>query len=225
MISLTGFGVKLSQLILVLAGTSLALALIACMVTALILGMGMTTTAAYVIAASVLVPAMKGLGMPLLAAHLFIFYYAIKSGLTPPFCIAVFTASAISGGNWLQTAWYAIRLGIGGYIIPFYFLFQPALLMNAPPLDIIRVLISAMIAMFVIEACVMGYFRKPATVIERILYGASGLFLLHPGFYTDVIGIALVAIGILCESYLPYIPIIGKRTPVVHQPVSVSENQ
>lgn len=131
MISLTGFGVKISQLIIELAGTSMVLALAATMLTALILGMGMTTTAAYVIAAAVLVPAMQGIGMPLLASHLFIFYFAIKSGLTPPVCITVFTASAIAGSPWLKTAWQSMKLGIGGYIIPFYFLFMPGYLFDA----------------------------------------------------------------------------------------------
>ena len=196
MISLTGFGVKVSSLIIALAGTSLALALVAAMITALILGMGMTTTAAYVIAASVLVPAMKGLGLPLLASHLFIFYFAIKSGLTPPVCITVYTASAIAGSNWLRTAWNSMRLGIGGYIIPFYFLMMPGYLMKGDVWWIIYLVISGLVAMFAIEAGVMGYLTKPSTILERILYTGAGLLILGPVMYS-IVGYGLFGLGFL----------------------------
>ncbi|MFQ5912760.1 MAG: TRAP transporter permease [Nitrospinota bacterium] len=211
MISLTGFGVKVSELIIALAGTSMALALFATMVTAIILGMGMTTTAAYVIASAVLAPALSKLGVPALAGHLFIFYFAIKSGLTPPVCIAVFTASAISGGGWVRTAWEAMRLGIGGYIIPFYFISNAALLMQGSPLDILLSVASAVVAMFAIEAGVMGFLRKPATPIERSLYIAGGLLLLHPDPVTDLIGLVVAALGYLSEKVDFTPPIIGRR--------------
>ncbi|MBI2882029.1 MAG: TRAP transporter fused permease subunit [Candidatus Tectomicrobia bacterium] len=199
MISLTGFGVKVSELILALSGTSRALALLATMLTAIILGMGMTTTAAYVIAAAVLAPALAQLGVPDLAGHLFIFYFAIKSGLTPPVCIAVFTATAISGGNWLRTAWDAMRLGIGGYIVPFYFIYNPALLMRGSPLHIVVAVASATVAMFAIEAGVMGFLRRPATLLERALYVAGGLFLLDPNPFTDLLGLGVAGLGYLSE--------------------------
>ncbi len=209
-ISLTGFGVKVSEIIIELSGQNVALALIAAMLTAIILGMGMTTTAAYVIAAAVLVPAMEGMGFDPLASHLFIFYFAIKSGLTPPVCIAVFTAAAISGGSWLKAAWDSMRLGIGGYIMPFYFLFVPQFLMKGSLFDIAFLIIGAFIAMFAIEAGLMGYLTKPSTPLERILYFAGGLIMMAPGFYT-FIGIAIFALGYLCERFNPPIPIIGKR--------------
>lgn len=211
MISLTGFGVKVSELIIALAGTSIALALVATMVCAILLGMGMTTTAAYVIAAAVLAPALAGLGMPVLAGHLFIFYFAIKSGLTPPVCIAVFTASAISGGSWLRTAGEAIRLGIGGYIIPFYFIANPALLFQGSATEILWVTASAVVAMFAIEAGMMGFLRKPATPLERILYVAGGLLLLYPDPLTDTLGLTLVGLGYLSERLEFHPPIFGKR--------------
>lgn len=211
MISLTGFGVKVSELIISLAGTSVMLALVATMGTAIILGMGMTTTAAYVIAAAVLAPALSGLGVPTLAGHLFIFYFAIKSGLTPPVCIAVFTAAAISGGNWLRTAWDAIRLGIGGYIIPFYFIYNPSLLFVGSWSKILWVTVAAIAAMFAIEAGVMGFLRKSSTPLERILYIAGGLFLLHPDPTTDAIGAVLFGLGFLSEHFDFHLPVLGTR--------------
>lgn len=211
MISLTGFGVTVSELIISLAGTSVMLALLATMGTAIILGMGMTTTAAYVIAAAVLGPALAGLGVPTLAGHLFIFYFAIKSGLTPPVCIAVFTATAIAGGSWLRTAWDAIRLGIGGYIVPFYFIYNPSLLFVGSWSKILWVSLAAIAAMFAIEAGVMGFLRKSSTPLERILYIAGGLFLLHPDPITDAIGAILFALGYLSERFDFHLPVLGRR--------------
>lgn len=209
-ISLTGFGVKVSEIIIGLSGHNIALALVAAMLTAIILGMGMTTTAAYVIAAAVLVPAMEGMGFDPLASHLFIFYFAIKSGLTPPVCIAVFTATAISGGSWLKAAWDSMRLGIGGYIMPFYFLFVPQFLMKGTPFEIGFLFVGAVVAMFAIEAGIMGYLTKPSTPLERVLYLLGGLIMMGPGFYT-FIGLGIFALGYLCERFSPPIPVIGKR--------------
>jgi TRAP transporter 4TM/12TM fusion protein len=211
MISLTGFGVKISQLIMSLAGVNIMFALVATMVTAIILGMGMTTTAAYVIAAAVLAPALKAMGLPALAGHLFIFYFAIMSGLTPPVCIAVYTASAISAGNWLRLAWISLRLSIAAYVIPYFFVFKPALLMGASPLAVLFHGGLAILAMFPIEAGIMGHWLKPCTAPERLLFFVGGLAVLHPSSFTDLIGLALIILGLLSQKFLGPIPIIGTR--------------
>ncbi|MFQ3573434.1 MAG: TRAP transporter fused permease subunit [Thermodesulfovibrionales bacterium] len=209
-ISLTGFGVKVSEIIINLSGHNIYLALFAAMFTAIILGMGMTTTAAYVIAAAVLVPAMEGMGLDPLASHMFIFYFAIKSGLTPPVCIAVFTAVAISGGNWLRAAWDSMRLGIGGYIMPFFFVFVPSFLMKGSYDDILFHFIGAFVAMFTIEAGLMGYFTKPLTWLERIIYFVGGLFLMAPGYYT-FLGLGMSLLAYLLERFNFQIPVILTR--------------
>ncbi len=210
LISLTGFGVKISELIIEISGYNIYLALVATMLTAIILGMGMTTTAAYVIAAAVLVPALQQIGINPLAAHLFIFYFAIKSGLTPPVCITVFTTSAIAGSDWLRSAWNSMKLGIGGYIMPFFFVFVPAYLMKANPSDVLFVFIGAFAAMFAIEAGVLGYFTKPNTPVERILYIAGGLVMMAPGYWT-FIGLGIFTLAYLLERFNVEIPVIGKR--------------
>lgn len=210
LISLTGFGVKVSELIIEISGYNIYLALIATMLTAMILGMGMTTTAAYVIAAAVLVPALNQMGVNPLAAHLFIFYFAIKSGLTPPVCITVFTTTAIAGGSWLKAAWNSMKLGIGGYIMPFYFIFVPDYLMKGPAWEVLFIFIGAFIAMFAIEAGVLGYWKKPATPLERALYISGGLIMMAPGHWT-FIGLTIFFIGILLEKFDVQIPIIAKR--------------
>lgn len=211
MISLTGFGVKISELILAVGGVNIFLALVATMVTALILGMGMPTTAAYVIAAAVIAPALVGMGFPAIAAHLFIFYFATKSALTPPVCIAVYTAAAISGGSIMRLAGIAIRLGIGAYIMPYFFVFEPAFLMQGEAWEIVVKALLAILAMFPIEAGVMGQWLKPATILERLLFVVGGLALMHPSLVTDLIGLVLVALGLLSQRYLPPIPVIGTR--------------
>jgi TRAP transporter 4TM/12TM fusion protein len=211
MISLTGFGVKISEIIMSVAGVNIFLALIATMITAIILGMGMTTTAAYVIAAAVLAPALEGMGLPALAGHLFIFWFAIKSGLTPPVCVACFTAAAISGGSWLRLAWIAIRLGIGGYVMPFFFVFYPVFLMQGDPLTIIFPALLAILAMFPLQAAVMGHWLKPTTILERLVFFIGGLAVLHPSLVSDMLGLALIAFGLFSQKFLGPIPVIGIR--------------
>lgn len=211
MISLTGFGVKLSEVIMALAGIHVGLALIATMIASMLLGMGMTTTAAYVIAAAVLAPALQNLGILPIAGHLFIFWFAIKSGLTPPVCIAVFTAAAISGGNWLKLAWIAIRLGIGGYIMPFFFVFYTVFLMEGTWVEIILAAVIAICAMFPLQAAIMGYWLKATTILERLLFLTGGIAMLFPSLTSDLAGVGLVCLGLLSQIYAPHIPVIGVR--------------
>jgi TRAP-type uncharacterized transport system fused permease subunit len=211
LISMTGFGVKISSVIISLAGLNILLALIATMICAIILGMGMTTTAAYVIAASVLGPAIAKLGVPDLAGHLFIFYYAVISGITPPVCIAIFTATAIAGGNWPNMAWIAMRLGIGAHIVPFFFVFEPNFLMDGNAMQIIFTLALAILAIFSIISGMLGYWFKPATIIERLLFLGAGFCLLYPSLTAHLLGLGLLALGLISQYMMPEIPVIGVR--------------
>jgi TRAP transporter 4TM/12TM fusion protein len=212
LINATGLGVKISEFIVNLAGTNAFLALVAVMIVAIILGMGMSTTAAYVIAASALGPALVTLGLPALPSHLFIFYFAIAAGITPPVCVAVFTARAISGGSWVRIAIIAMGLSLGGYIIPYFFIYQPAILMQGGGvMSTLWIVFTVMIAMFFIEAGVFGYFLKPTSLPERLFFVAGGLFLLSSTMVTDIIGLALVAAGILSHQFMPDVPFFGNR--------------
>ena len=224
LINATGLGVKISEFIVNLAGNNSFLALIAVMIVAIILGMGMSTTAAYVIAASALGPALISLGLMPLPAHLFIFYFAIAAGITPPVCVAVFTARAISGGSWMRIAIISMGLSLGGYIIPYYFIYQPAILMEGSLWVTLRIVITVIIAMFFIEAGVFGYFTKPASWLERILFVFGGLLLMGARFTTDIIGLVMVVLAIGSHLFLPEIPLIGKR-PAPAKMVDLSEIQ
>jgi TRAP transporter 4TM/12TM fusion protein len=211
MISLSGFGVKLTEVIMGMAEISVFFALLGTMVAAMILGMGMTTTAAYVITVSVLGPALIGLGDQILAVHLFVLWFAIKAGLTPPVCVDVFTAIAISGGKWLRAAWYAMTLGIGGYILPFFFVYYSVFLMKGSWFEIAVATSLATLAMFPMQAAIMGYWLKPTTVLERALFITGGICLLIPEIITDIIGLSLVGFGLLSQLYLGHIPLVGVR--------------
>ncbi len=222
LINATGLGVKISEMIVNLAGQSAFLALIAVMIVAIFLGMGMSTTAAYVIAASALGPAMITLGLPPLPSHLFIFYFAIAAGITPPVCVAVFTARAISGGSWLKIAILSMGLSIGGYIIPYYFIYQPAILMKGGLFITLGIVAAVVIAMFFIEAGVFGYLKRPASWPERILFLAGGGFLMKFSLRTVIIGLICLTIATISQYFMPNIPIIGKR-PAERTPVDLSK--
>lgn len=211
LISLTGFGVKISEMILAIGSANLILALLATMVTALILGMGMPTTAAYVIAAAVIAPALVKMGLPPLAAHMFVFFFATMSAITPPVCIACYTAAAISGGNFLRLSWIAMRLAVAAYVIPFFFVFEPAFLMQGEAWRITARAVLGVLAMFPVAAGLMGCWTKRATALERLLFVVGGLALLHPSVVVVAAGVVLIGLGLLSQKYMPPIPIIGTR--------------
>lgn len=222
LINATGLGVKISEVIVNIAGDNAFIALIAVMVVAIILGMGMSTTAAYVVAASTLGPALVMMGFVPLPSHLFIFYFAIAAGITPPVCVAVFTAKAISGGSWLRIAMISMGLSLGGYIIPYYFIYQPAILMQGGLWITLRILAVVIIAIFFIEVGVFGYLKRPASWTERILFLAGGAFLMKFSSFTVIIGLVCLALAIVSHLFMPDIPIIGKR-PVQKPLVDLSK--
>ncbi len=171
------------------------------MVVTVFLGMGLSTTAAYVITASVLGPTLTMQGLQPLHSHMFIFYFAIAAGITPPVCIAVFAASAISKGAWLKIALIAMGLNIGGYIIPYYFIYQPAILTHENFLTAALLFVLMIIAMFFIEAGIFGYLQKPASWLERILFIVGGMFFMKCSLITIVIGLACLTFSISSHMF------------------------
>ena len=210
LVSLTGLAVKMSEAIMTLAGVNVLLALVATMVMIMILGMGMPTTAAYIIGAAVLGSTLMGLEIKGLSAHMFIFYYSVLGNISPPVCVAVYTAVTIAGGNWLRMAFIAMSLCLGAYLIPFTFVFYPALLMQGEPIDIIYTTLTAVMGVLFVSAGVFGYFLKPTNILERLLFITGGLLLFKPGLSTDLIGAAMIATGIIIQKL--------RRTPVQPKP-------
>jgi TRAP transporter 4TM/12TM fusion protein len=192
MFNLTGLGIKISELVIGLSMGIEFLALFFTMVVCVILGMGLPTTAAYVLAASVAGPALIKLGVAPIAAHLFIFYFAIMSAITPPVCAAVFAAAAIARSNWLATGWLAVKIGLAGFIVPFLFVYRPALLFLSSPLEIVWNLLGSIIGVMAVSGVAMGYFGDRSRWYESILLAVGAFCLLKPGLITDLIGFALV---------------------------------
>jgi TRAP transporter 4TM/12TM fusion protein len=193
-ISLTGVGARFSSLLLGLAEASQLLAMIFAMLIAILLGMGMPTTAAYAVAASVVAPGLVQLGIPLLTAHFFVFYFAVVSAITPPVALASYAAAGISGANAMETSVASFKIGIAAFIVPFMFFYNSALLMDGAWLEIGRALITAVVGVFLLSASVQGWFlggRSPWYM--RILLAAAALFMIEGGLVTDAIGIGLAA--------------------------------
>ena len=205
MINLTGVGIKLSEFIIGASGQSLLAALFFAMLVCIILGMGLPTTAAYVLAASVVAPALIRLGTLPLAAHLFVFYFAIISAITPPVCAAVYVAAAIARANWLKTGLIATRLGLAGFIVPYMFVFAPALLWEGPILEIALATLTACLGVVILSAGTMGFLLRPTNWAERVTLIVAALLLIKPGLYTDLIGLGLFA-GVLLVQRLRTVP-------------------
>jgi TRAP transporter 4TM/12TM fusion protein len=191
-INLTGIGIKLSEFIIGASGQSLLTALFFAMVVCIILGMGLPTTAAYVLAASVVAPALIKLGALPLAAHLFVFYFAIISAITPPVCAAVYVAAAIARANWVRTGLIATRLGLAGFIVPYMFVFAPALLWRGEWLEIGWATVTACVGVIALAAGSMGFFVRPAGWAERLALIGAALLLIKPGIYTDMVGFVVL---------------------------------
>lgn len=199
-VTLTGLGLKLGNGLIGLSGGNLLLTLIFTMISSLILGMGAPTTANYIITSTIAAPAIVMLGVPVLAAHMFAFYFGIIADITPPVALAAFAGSAIAKSNPLKTGITASKLAIAAFIIPYIFVFSPALLLiNTTPLHVVEIIITSIIGMVGIGAAMEGYFFTHAGRIERVAFLAAGLMLVDPGVLTDIIGIGLMAILFLYQ--------------------------
>jgi len=190
-IGLTGVGLRFSSMLLAVADTSQFLALLFAMGISLMLGMGMPTTAAYAVAASVVAPGLIRLGIEPLVAHFFVFYFAVVSAITPPVALAAYAGAAIAGSKALPTSVTAFKLGLAAFIVPFMFFYSPALLMLGSWPSIIHHLITASVGVFLLSAAVQGWFFGRANILLRLLIGGAALSMIAGGWLTDLIGVAV----------------------------------
>lgn len=193
MIALTGVGVKFSGLIMSVGESEILLSLVLAMIVAMILGMGLPTAAAYLLAAAVVAPALIRLGIEPLGAHLFVFYFAIVAGLTPPVCGTVFIAASMAESNWVKTAWVSLRLAMPAFIVPYMFVINPSLILVGSPEQIAVAVVTAMIGVIAMAAAAMGYFLQEMRWWERVLLLAVALLLIKSGWQTDVSGVVILA--------------------------------
>lgn len=193
-VTLTGLGVKLAGGIVKLAGGNLYLTMLFTMLTSLVLGMGVPTTANYIIQATVSAPALISLGVPPIAAHLFVFYFGIVADITPPVALAAFAGSGIAGSEPFRTGFEAFKLGYAAYLVPYIFAISPELvLVDVTPFGIVRALLTAIIGMLGIGGATTGFLVTHGKAWERLLLFIGGVLMVDPGFYTDLIGFALLA--------------------------------
>lgn len=197
LITLTGLGVTFSQIIVDLGADQLLLSLFLTMVIAIILGMGMPTPAAYAIGAAVLGPPLAELGLEVLPSHLFLYFFASASAITPPVAAGIFAAIAISGGTFLGTARYAMMLACSLFLLPYMFILNPELTLRADFFEVVPALVSALAGIIFISVSVIGHCFGPVAWYARILMGAGAITLIVPDFQTDLVGAALALVGLL----------------------------
>ena len=190
----TGVGLKLASALLDLTSGMLLPSMFLTMVTAIILGMGVPTTANYVITSTIAAPALIQMGVPILAAHMFVFYFGIIADVTPPVALAAYAGAGISGGNALKTGVNASKLAIAAFIIPYMFVMSPELLLTEGlTLGLIWALITAVVGMIALSSSLIGYLAAPLKTFERVILGCGGLMLIKPGIETDIMGVAIFA--------------------------------
>ncbi len=195
--SLTGIGLRMSELIVTLSHGNLLIALVLTALGSIVLGMGLPTTAAYVVLAALGAPALVQLGVPLLAAHLFIFYFGCISNVTPPVSLAAFAAAGIADAPAVRTAVSAAVLAVAGFLVPFMFIYGPPLLLEGPVVEIVWVTITATAGVTALASAAMGFGRRDLLAWERVVLGAGALCLVFPGLVTDGAGFLALAVVFL----------------------------
>ncbi|MCW4152947.1 TRAP transporter permease [Halomonas sp. 18H] len=190
-IALTGVGARFSSLLLGLAGVSQLLALFFAMCISILLGMGMPTTAAYAVAASVVAPGLIEIGIQPLVAHFFVFYFAVVSAITPPVALASYAAAGISGDRAMGTSVASFKVGLAAFIVPFMFFYSPAMLMEGSWLQILRVGLTATLGIVLLSATVQAWFFGPVKTWQRVVMLIGALCMIYGGLITDVAGLAI----------------------------------
>jgi TRAP transporter 4TM/12TM fusion protein len=199
-VTLTGLGLKMGNGLVELAGGMLLPTLVMTMISSLILGMGAPTTANYVITSSVAAPALLKLGVPMIAAHMFVFYFGIVADITPPVALAAFAGAAIAKANPMKTGICATKLAIAAFLVPYIFVYNPSLLLiDYTALGLFWMVFTAILGMVGLAAGVEAWYFTRMSWWERILSFAGGLLLIDPGLVTDAIGFCLLALVTLIQ--------------------------
>ena len=207
----TGLAIRFTSFLVDFAGGQLFIALLITMVAAVILGTALTTTPAYIMLAALLIPALIKLGVPPIAAHMFAFYFGCLSAVTPPECLAVYAAASISRCSVWKAGWQACKFAAAGFIVPFFFVYYPALLFQGSWTEIARALVSGGIGVIALAASLEGYWLRTATWLERGVFLVAAFLLIDPGIITDILGLMLLAFALALQK-------LRRPDPVVAQP-------
>ena len=195
----TGVNLLFANQIVKLSHGNLFISLTLVAITSIVLGMGMTTSAVYISVATIMAPALIKLGVSPLCAHLFILYYGCICVITPPVALAAFTASGISGASPTKTGWTSFRIGLVAFIVPFIFVYQPVMLLYGSIFEIGLCVVTSMIGCWALASMIEGWCTSRLNVVERVLFGASGLLLMIPGLPTDIVGAAIGIVAFLIQ--------------------------
>jgi len=196
-ITMTGLASKFSALVFLLSGSDLFSSLTIAALLTTLLGMGMPTPSAYILAAVLISPVMRSLGIEDLPGHLFLLYFAVMSALTPPVAVAAYAASAIADENPLKIAAQSVKIAIGAFLIPFCFVYNPALLLQGTIVEIVFTTVCAISGLVMIAIAVEGYWDRRLSALSRIAFTASGLLFLAAGYTTAAIAVAALVLGVL----------------------------
>jgi TRAP transporter 4TM/12TM fusion protein len=196
----TGLALRFTAFLIDFTYGSLLPALVITMVAGIILGMGMPTTPAYIMQAALLVPAIMKLGVAPMGAHMFAFYFSCLSAVTPPVALAVYAAASIGGAGLWASGVQAVKFAAAGFIVPFFFVYNPALLFQGPWHEILGAVLTGSIGVIALAAGLEGYFLRVATWFERVLFLAAAMLLIDPNVVTDAIGIVVLAVVLLLQK-------------------------
>lgn len=223
-VSLTSFGTVMTSSIVTLGAGSLLLTLILTMLASMVLGMGLPSIPAYIITATMAAPALAGFDIPILSAHMFVFYFGVFANITPPVCLAAFAGAGISGGDPMKTGYLSLKLALAGFIVPFMFIYNPAMLMIDPTglavtakefplppvMDIIIAVVTSVVGVIGLSAALEGYFKGSMNSITRIILAIGALLLIYPGLITGLMG-GVIILGIallnIRTSKTPVLPL------------------
>lgn len=191
-VSMTGIGIKFTSIVFELSNGNLLLMLILVMIACIVMGMGLPSTAAYIIAATVGVPSLVAAGIPELSANLFVFYFAIMSFITPPVAVAAYAAAGLADCSASKTGWLAFMLGLPGFIIPYVYVYNPALLIvDTPVMDTLLIAVLSTFAVVLMSMAVIGWFKGKLNALFRLLMAVAAILMFVPGTVFDVAGVIL----------------------------------
>jgi TRAP transporter 4TM/12TM fusion protein len=202
-VTITGLGITFTEVVIALSQSSLIAALVLTAMAGIVLGMGMPTTPSYIVMVSLLVPAIIKLGAIAPAAHMFAFYFAILSAITPPVALAVFAAAGLAKSDLWATGWQAMRIAAPTYIVPFMFIYEPSLMLIGDWFESLTSSASAVIGVMCLAAGLQGYLLREARWWERAVLVVAALLLIKPGYISDAIGLALLAGVVFSQKVAP----------------------
>jgi len=209
-LNITGSGLAFASELKAIGGENLALLLILAAAASYILGMGLTITACYVLLATIICPVLTGLGLNLLASHMFVFYLGLSSFITPPVALGSYAAAAIAGGSAVRTGFKSMRLGVIMLLLPFIFILNPSLILQGSPGMIAITLVLVIIGVILIGSALEGYLLRVGrlSLAQRVLIFISGLALLYPHLYLNLGAVGLLAIAVFLRFFMP---LLGKK--------------